>query len=100
MSYNTISESDYSFVENPESDLYGVKLQSGEWQNVIIVYGKVSIKENVESGLATLGFSYQIQDTATFQKDQLEDNKEFKNYLGDVLSHIINSKDELEKGDS
>ena len=93
MNHN-ISENDYGFVENPESDLYGVKLQSGKWKNVIVIYGKVSIKESVESGIATLGFSYQIQDSANFQIDQLEKDEDFKNYLGDVLSHIINSKEE------
>jgi hypothetical protein len=94
MSYNSISESDYSFVENPENDLYGVKLRSDTWKNVIVVYGKVTIKESVETGYATLSFSYQVQDSASFQPDELEKDEEFKNYLGDILSHIINSKEE------
>jgi hypothetical protein len=94
MSYNSISESDYSFVENPENDLYGVKLRSDTWKNVIVVYGKVTIHESVETGYATLSFSYQVQDSHTFQPDELESNEEFKNYLGDILSHIINSKEE------
>ena len=92
--YNTITELDYSFVENPESDFYGVRLKSGKWEDVIVVYGKVSIKESVETGYATLGFSYTIQDPASFQPDELESNEDFKNYLGDVLSHIINNKEE------
>jgi len=94
MSYNTISKSDYTFVESLDSELYGVKLTSGEWEDVIVVYGKVSIKESIETGYATLGFSYQVQDSSSFQPDQLEKDEDFKNYLGDVLSHIINSKEE------
>ena len=93
MSYN-ITENDYGFVENPESDLYGIKIKSGQWKNVIVVYGKVTIKESVETGIATLGFTYQVMDSSTWQIDELEKDENFKNYLGDLLSHIINSKEE------
>ena len=92
--YNNILKSDYTFVENPESDFYGVKLKSGQWKNVIVIYGKVSIKESVETGVATLAFTYQVEDPASYQPDELEDNNEFKNYLGDILGHIINTKEE------
>jgi len=97
MSYNSISESDYKFVESAESDLYGVKLQSGEWEGVIVIYGKVSIKESVETGYATLGFNYQVQDSVTFQPDELESDESFKDHLGDILSHIINDKFDKEE---
>jgi hypothetical protein len=96
MSYNSITESDYTFVESNLSDFYGVKLKSGEWKDVVITYGKVTIKENKEAAIATLAFSYQINESGKFQPDQLEADENFKNYLGDILSHIINSKDDLE----
>jgi hypothetical protein len=97
MSYNKdISENDYTFVESNLSDFYGVKLKSGEWKDVVITYGKVTIKENKEAAIATLAFSYQINESGKFQPDQLEADENFKNYLGDILSHIINSKDDLE----
>jgi len=95
MSYNSISESDYKFVESNLSELYGIKLLTGDWADVVVTYGKVSIKENTESGIATLAFSYHIEDsTNSYQIDELESSEEFKNYLGDILSHIINSKEE------
>lgn len=92
--YNSILKSDYNIVERVDSEFYGIKLQSGKWKDVIVVYGKVSIKECAETGYATLGFSYQIEDSASFQPDELEGNEDFKNYLGDILSHIIGSKEE------
>ena len=98
MSYNTITEKDYTFVENNASDLYGVKLLSGEWEDVIVTYGKVTIKENVESGIATLAFTYQVNDPVGWGYDELDKNEDFKNYLGDILSHIINSKEESNDG--
>jgi len=94
MSYNNITESDYTFVESNLSDFYGVKLKTGEWKDVVITYGKVTIKENKEAAIATLAFSYQINESGKFQPDQLEADENFKNYLGDILSHIINSKEE------
>jgi len=96
MSYNSITENDYKFVESSLSDLYGVKLTSGKWKDVIVTYGKITIKEDKQSVIATLSFTYHVEDPASFQLDQLEQNESFKNYLGDVLSHIINSKDDLE----
>ena len=96
MSYN-ITKNDYNFVEKPESNFYGVKLKSGKWKDVIVIYGKVSIKESVETGYATLSFSYQIEDSGKFQPDQLENNEKFKNYLGDILTHIIESKEETDE---
>jgi len=93
MNYS-IAEDDYTFVENPGHELYGVKLLTGEWKDVVVVYGKVTIKESPETGYATLGFSYQVQDSATYQPDELEADEEFKNYLGDMLAHIIDSKEE------
>ena len=94
MSYNKdISENDYQIVESNLSDFYGVKLKTGTWESVIVIYGKVSIKESPETGFATLGFTYQVQDSASFQKDQLEKSENFKNHLGDILKHIIMTKE-------
>ena len=56
--------------------------------------------KRINVGIATLQFQYNINETGKFQPDELESNEDFKNYLGDILSHVINSKDELEKGDS
>jgi len=96
MSYNGITENDYGFVENPNSDLYGIKLTTGEWKDVIVTYGKVSIRENKDSDIATLQFQYNINDAADFQPDELRSSEKFKNRLGDILAHIIESKDDLE----
>jgi hypothetical protein len=94
MSYNKdISENDYKIVESNSSDFYGVKLTTGTWENVIVIYGKVSIKESKETGYATLSFTYQVEDPDSFQKDQLEESADFKNHLGDILKHIIMTKE-------
>lgn len=94
--YN-ITNNDYSIVENPSSEFHGVKIKSGTWKDVIVVYGTVSIKESPELDMATLGFTFNIQDPADFDFDELNEDETFKNYLGAVLQHIIT--DSLEWGE-
>ncbi len=46
MSYN-ITKKDYTLVENDASgefaEFYGVKLLTGKYKNIIVIYGKVSV---------------------------------------------------------
>ena len=91
MLYN-ISNKDFSLVEQEKGDLsdfYGVVLKTGKWQDVVVVYGKVGIKEDLETDTATLSFTYNIQDPADHDYDTLASNEDFNNYLGDVLQFII-----------
>jgi len=92
MSYNSISEDDFSLVENLSEDFYGVRLKGGEYDGVIVIYGAVSIKMPEEGSLdenANLKFNYNIKDSGRYQPDQLENDAVFQNHLGDVLSYII-----------
>src|SRR6056300_924851 len=95
MLYN-ITEADYSLVENPQSEFHGVKFKTGTWKDVIVVYGTVSVKESPDLDMATLGFTFNIQDPADHDFDELNEDEAFKNYLGSVLQHIIT--DTLEWG--
>ena len=93
MSYNSsITDDDFSLVENLSEDFYGVKLNGGEYDGVIVVYGAVSIQMPEEGSLdedARLKFNYNIKDSGRYQPDQLEKDPAFANYLGDVLTYII-----------
>ena len=86
--YN-ITDTDYTFVESEGMDFYGVKLLSGKWKNVLYIYGKVSIKESPELDIATLGFTYNIQDPGKFEADDLINDPKFKDYIGAILQHIM-----------
>lgn len=92
-----ITEKDYSIVENPNNAFHGVKLKTGEWKDVIVVYGQVGVKESPELDIATLSFNFTIQDPADHDFDELNENEAFKNHLGAVLQFIIT--DSLEWGD-
>ena len=71
-------------------------LKKGEWKDVIMTYGTVGIKEEVDMDQATLSFNYTILDPATHTIDELNKDEVFKDYLGDVLRYII--MDSLEWG--
>ena len=91
-----ITASDYLFVENDNEDFYGVKLKGGMWPDVIVVYGTVSIKESPETGYATLSFTFNVQDAAKFQPEDLDNDQAFKNYLGEILTHIVDDSQSKE----
>jgi len=101
MMYNAIVSEDYAFVENDAADFYGVRLKSEPYKDVILVYGQVSVKEEVdESGepYGKLSFNYSVQDTAEFSNTELVESEDFNNYVGDILHHII--ADSLESGEA
>ena len=91
-----VTDKDYSIVENDNSAFQGVKLKTGTWKDVIVVYGQVSIKEDESLDMATLSFNYTVQDPADFNVDELNQDESFKNYLGSILQYIIT--DSLENG--
>ena len=87
-----ITSADYILVENDVSgfgDFYGVKLKTGKWKNVVVVYGKVTVKEDPENSTAKMSFNYAIQDPADYDIEELESNSDFNNHLGDLLNFII-----------
>lgn len=97
MMYN-ISYKDYSIVESNNSEFYGVKLNGGKYNNVIVIYGEVGIREEPELDQAKLSFNYTIQDPGELDSVDLDKDEYFKNYLGAILQHIITeSLEEAEK---
>ena len=79
----------YSFVERPASLLYSVKILKGKYEGVVVTYGKVALKE--ESDVLRLNFQFKIEESPKINVKKLEQNDEFRNFLGDILSHIIDS---------
>lgn len=93
----TITEKDYAIVQNDASAFHGVKLKTGTWKNVTVVYGQVGVREDETLDLATLSFNYTILDPAEFNIDELNEDEGFKNYLGAVLQYIITDSLEYAK---
>ena len=90
MKSNSITSDSYTFVEKPNSPMYSVKLKSGGFSGVIVTYGKVSLTESADKETATLSFQFKVDEApAPHNVGELEKSEDFNNYLGDILSHII-----------
>jgi hypothetical protein len=99
MMHNNITSDDYNFADNGVNDLWAVKLKN-KYKGVVYHYGKVSAKiDDVfddGDGLASLSFQYELLDKGEYDEDELLTD-DFKNYIGDVLSHIIQDAFENDK---
>ena len=82
---------DYNFLipENIGEEV-NIQLTSGKFSGVIYNFGKVSIDEDKENDQAFLNFEYNIIDSNGLES--LENNLEFKNHIGSVLTSIVLSK--------
>jgi hypothetical protein len=84
-----ISTEDYQLVESNDVEFYGIKLLTGKWKDVVYIYGQVKIKESPELDIATLGFTYNIQEAGGFEEEDLINDIHFRNYIGGVLQNVI-----------
>lgn len=87
--YNITSD-DYIFAENG-SEWWAVRLTTNKWKDTIYRYGKVQLKVvNEETGDCKVNFQYEIVNTPSkYSTEELTSDKEFNEYIGDILHHII-----------
>ena len=92
-----ITENDYKFVEKDQSETSYVMLTGmNEWNGTVFQYGNLKVRVDEDSDMAQLQFTYKVIDS-TLQEDVLNEDESFKNYIGEVLQHIIT--DALDKGE-
>jgi len=85
MAKNKITDKSYSFIESADLEgspvaTYSVKINDKKYKDV---------QDDKET--AKLSFKYQIDNPADFDRQKLESDQNFNNYIGDILSHIIQS---------
>ena len=88
MMYNDITSADYSFADNGFNEDWAIRLKT-KYKNVVYCYGKVSAQVTKADEMANMSFQFQILDPADFDKEELDNSPAFKNYIGDVLTHVI-----------
>ena len=89
MSYNNITADDYTFADNNLNEMWAIKLKT-KYEGVVYCYGKVQAKlMDEDTGNANLSFQYQILDAGEYDQKELDESEDFCNYIGDVLSHVI-----------
>ncbi|MEX0596125.1 MAG: hypothetical protein WD512_06450 [Candidatus Paceibacterota bacterium] len=82
---------DYIFldIEQDKHETTPLKILTGKFKDVTICYGRVKIKE-VSEDQAVLQFNYKfVAPLDKLEQQTLENDIEFKNYLGMLLNHII-----------
>lgn len=99
-------EIDYTFIE--ANGAAGIKIISGNFEDVIYTYSRVSISEakddvTDEDLPAMLSFNYDIVDSSGYTEEEFQ-TIEFKNKIGDILMSILaksaENTIELEQTDS
>ena len=87
-------ERSFIFVSNDKKEdekwtalkLTGV---TGEYENIILEYSKVSFGDETEDGSLPLTFHYDIVYSPSYSEKDLQEDLDFKNLLGDILMHLI-----------
>ena len=92
-----MTNNDYVFVEkNPDETSYVKITAQNEWNGTIFQYGNLSVKEDKDVDEVCLSFSYNVIESP-LHVDMLNEDVGFKNYIGEMLQHII--LDALETGE-
>ena len=82
---------DYVFVQKPNEDFTAIKLISGPFADIVYKYGKVGFapeSEKQPDGTLPMKFDFTVKMNPT--DEQLDiDNKEFVDYIGDILIEIL-----------
>lgn len=88
---NKITDKSYKLLDC-QAETYAVHILDKKYEDVIIQYGKISLKVNDNSDTATLSYKFNIVDCPDkFIKEDLENDKAFNTYVGDILTFIIQS---------
>ena len=86
------------FVEKASQDLYALKVLEGPYTDVIYTYGKVRLYEDDAKTKLTLQFDFKVDDVPKhLDKKELGKSEEFRNFIGDVLSQLLDEKNNNDK---
>jgi hypothetical protein len=78
---------DYTLVESNDGTKTGIGIKTGKYSGILYHYGKVRLTE--EDNYARLTFVYNIVESPTISVDDLVNDKEFLEFMGDILSDIL-----------
>jgi len=104
MSRIFVEDEDYSIMEAEGGLPSPFRLLTGNYAGTIFMFGRVQIIEQAPPEPPILKFSYQVLESPdNISKERLDSDANFKNYIGDLLAHIIEEaylKHETRESDS
>ena len=87
--YNKITQYDYDQIEYHKGTNHdSFKIKTGQYSGTVITFGEIAIQEQMDGSDPKLKFQYQI-DESPLDVDELKMDSDFNNYVGDLLTHII-----------
>lgn len=78
---------DFIFIPFKDSDITGIQIIDGKYNEVVYHYHKVRVAE--EGGVAKLQFGYTIVLPGEHDIDVLNSDQDFVTIMGDILTQII-----------
>ena len=79
-----------SFVENDQEEHYGVKIVHGDYNAIVYTYGKVNLSEDPNTESLNVKFDFKLNVVpGKFDKEELENSSEFKDFIGYILIRLI-----------
>ena len=94
-----ITSDSYTFIEHTNDTNWYVKIKAGDYKDIIFKYGAIEIKEDAELDSAKLKFHFNISkipEELSLTNEDLQEDADFMNLLGDILSHIL--EDAMDSG--
>ena len=87
----------YTFAQREGDDFSCIKLTEGKYRGVIYHYGKVGFgKDENPDGTLPMKIDFTVKLNPTEEKLDV-DNKEFVDYIGDLLIELLDEKIKSEK---
>ena len=81
------------FVEKPDSEVYSLKIRVGPYKDIIYSYGKCNIHEDEENDRLKVDFDWRLENCPKhLNKKEIEESKEFQDYIGNILTALIEEK--------
>jgi hypothetical protein len=87
-----ITSDSYTFVEKKTSEDWFVKIKEGDFKGIIYRYGRIEVAELEDEESAKLKFQFHVDEIPSeleMTAEELQEDSEFLNTLGDILTHII-----------
>ena len=91
----------YMVVENPNEDDAAIELTGGEWDGLVYQYGKIQFEE----GKPNINFTRTIrrfphgQEKTDIGLEELLNNSELNDHMGDILMELVEEQMKREKED-
>jgi len=88
---------DFKFRDDLKYDTVPIEMLLSPYNDVIIRYQSISVKEIEEENRAVLQYSYDIISNGKFSKKELRKDSVFNEYLGLILNYMILEATEAEE---